>query len=324
MKQDSFLIAALVGFMFSLPASSQTLPGDGFNTYILKAVDHLYAKYPSKGYNISSAYTHEFQYGDGTVKSNNPPKTMCVAAVAEVISYALKFYVEETGDKTVMEYLPVATFNRMRPTDLRSHLWVDSHLASYGTADALVTFGIGKRVKFEELAPGSFLNINRNRPGKPPSGHAVVFIAYLDKDGRELTSYSKAAVGFKYWSAQGSGTNGDAGFAYRYAFLNTLPNQSGYCPDLGAGKKVDCWILNSRSSKMLNMGYMLAPAKWDKAKRDENFKKIRDGLYQQVRSKAPGALPFDDNISFAKFVARLDDVDTMQLNEKFAVEGANE
>lgn len=326
MRRKSILVAALAAsvFLLAFPASSQTLPADGFNKYVLKAVDHLQKTYPSKGYNVDRAYTHEFGYGDGKVKPTKMPMTMCVAAVAEAIAYAIKFYVDETDDRTVLEYLPVATFNRMRPTDLRSHLWVDKHLDSAGTADALVTFGIGKRVKFSELTPGSFLNINRNRPGKKPSGHAVIFISYLDKEGKELKKYSDDAVGFKYWSAQGTNNIGDAGYAYRYAFLNKLPQQKGYCPDLGKGKKVDCWIVNSQSSRMLNMGYMFAPTKWDKKKRDENFDAIRKGLYQQVRSKSPSALPFDDDISFEDFVARLNDVDTMQLNEKFAVEGANE
>ncbi|MEX0408005.1 hypothetical protein ABGN05_20305 [Aquibium sp. LZ166] len=306
-------------------AWAQTPPADSFNRYILRAVKHLQSTYPSKGYDINRAYSHKIAYNGDSINPTNPPRTMCVAAVAEAIIYAIKFYVEETGDKSVYEFLPASTWNSMRPRDLRSHIWVDGRLDAYGTADALVTFGIGKRVRFSELTPGSFLNINRNRPGKKPTGHAVIFLAYLDAKGNELTTYSDAAVGFKYWSAQGNGTTGDSGYAYRYAFLNKLPNQTGYCPQLPGGKKVDCWILNSKSSKYLNMGYMLHPSKWNRAVRDENLELIKRGLYEQTRSRSPLGIPeLDPEISYADFDAYLEENDTMKLNEIFPDDASTE
>lgn len=293
------------------------VPDDGFNRYILKAVDKLQAEFPSKGYDIHKAYTHPISYADGTVKPTDKPWTMCVAAVAETIVTAINLYIEETKDRSPYTFLPVENWNRMRPKDLRSHIWVDPKLDSYGTADALVTFGIGKRVKFDKLTPGSFINLNRNRPGRP-SGHAVIFISYLDDKGNDLNSYSDKVAGFKYWSAQGKGSNGDSGFAYRYAFLNRLPDQTGYCPSLGPGKKVDCWIINSRSSKMLNMGYMLKPTLWNATVRDRNLSDVVHGLYEQTRSRGINAIPgVSENIGFNDFVRTLEQTDTMSLNPNF-------
>lgn len=164
---------------------------DNFNKYILRAVEDLHQHYPSMGYNISKAYTHNIPYGNEEVKASSPPLTMCVAATAEVIITALNIYVAETGDKSVYTYFPASSWNRMRPKDIRSHIWVDPKLDSYGTADALVTFGVGKRVKFSELEPGSFVNFNRlNR-----TGHSVIFLGFIDSKGNILPQYSDEVRG---------------------------------------------------------------------------------------------------------------------------------
>ena len=316
----SVLVAVLC---VSAPASTAA-PKDGFNEYVLRAVKKLQGEYPSKGYDIHKAYTHTIPYADGTVQPTDAPWTMCVAAVAEAIITAINLYVEETGDRSPYTFLPVANWNRMRPTDLRAHIWVDPKLDSAGTADALVTFGIGKRVKFSELTPGSFINLNRNRP-KRPSGHAVIFLSYLDEKGNELSSYSNEAVGFKYWSAQGKANVGDAGYAYRYAFLNHVPDQKGNCPDLGPGKKVDCWIMNSKSTKYLNMGYMLMPSLWDKKIRDKNLSDVVYGLYEQTRSRGPNAiLTVPEDIQFVDFERALNDTDTMMLNPIFNADASTD
>ena len=55
-----------------------------FNKYILKAVDTLNKGDAHKGYDINSYFTKEINYGSEKIKSNNSPKTMCVAAVAEL------------------------------------------------------------------------------------------------------------------------------------------------------------------------------------------------------------------------------------------------
>jgi hypothetical protein len=62
------------------------LKGDEFNASILDAVTKLYEQWGGRGYDIDSYFTHNLQYGpDCCIKANNPPKTMCVAAAAEVI-----------------------------------------------------------------------------------------------------------------------------------------------------------------------------------------------------------------------------------------------
>src|SRR5262249_25761340 len=254
-------------------------------------------QFAGKGYNISKAYTHRIAYGDGFIEPTDPPYTMCVAAVAEAIITAINLYVSETGGKKPYSYLPAIGWNRMRPMEIRALIWVDTKLDSYGTADALVTFGVGKRVRFSEMTPGSFINLNRNRPGRRPSGHAVIFLNFIDAEGNELKSYGDKVAGFKYWSSQGVGNQGDAGFAYRYAFLNKA-NEQGFCPNLGPGKPIDCWIINSRSQKLLTTGYMFHPKKWDSAARDRNIQAILEGLYVQTRSRGPTFMGLPSDISF--------------------------
>jgi hypothetical protein len=311
MKVYSKFLSALIFLCLTSVAFADN--PDGFNKYILKAVEDINRNYPSKGYDINRAYTHDIAYGAETIKSSQQPLTMCVAATAEVIITALNIYAGETGDKSVYKYFPATSWNRMRPKDIRSHIWVDPKLDSYGTADALVTFGVGKRVKFSELEPGSFVNINRLNN----SGHSVVFIGFIDGKGEVLPQYSDKVMGFKYFSSQGKGTTGDAGFAYRYAFFAKDTNKP-YCPDLPAGKRRDCKIIWSTGQKLLNTGYMLMPSKWDAATRDKNLKDIAEGLYVQTRSRGPSALPgISDTLSETDFLKAIDEKDTMELNPAF-------
>ena len=311
MKINSRFLSAAI--FFSLSSVAYADNQNGFNKYILRAVEDINRNYPSKGYDISRAYTHNITYGSEAVKASQPPLTMCVAASAEVIITALNIYAAETGDKSVYTYFPATSWNRMRPKDIRSHIWVDPKLDSYGTADALVTFGVGKRVKFSELEPGSFVNINRlNR-----TGHSVVFMGFIDGKGEVLSKYSDKVMGFKYFSSQGKGTTGDAGFAYRYAFFAKDTNNP-YCPELPAGKRRDCKIIWSTGQKLLNTGYMLMPSKWDAATRDKNLKDIADGLYVQTRSRGPSALPgISQDLSEPEFLKAIDEKDTMELNPVF-------
>ncbi|NRP85222.1 hypothetical protein GFPCMMHI_01107 [Ensifer adhaerens] len=304
-----FVTSLLSGYCEDARAAE---PSDSFNKYILEAVQQLAHDYPSEGYDISKAYTHNIPYGSGVIKASEPPLTMCVAATAEIMITAINLYVKETGDKTPYTYLPPETWNRMRPTDIRSHIWVDPHLDAYGTADALVTFGIGKRVKFSELTPGSFVNINRTNK----SGHSVTFLGFLDAQGNELPSYSDKVAGFKYFSSQGKGHNGDAGFAYRYAFF-AKPNSTPVCPTLPPSKHRDCNIIWSTGQKMLNTGYVMMPSKWDAATRDKNFKAILAGFYKQNRSRGPDFLGLSKNLTETQFKDAILKTDTMQINPVF-------
>lgn len=226
-----------------------------FNGYILKAVDKIRAEYGLLGYNIKAVYTHDLDYGGlGTLKSTYGSLTMCVAAALEVILTAYDIYAEETGDRSVYEYLPFKSWNSLAATGIKSRIWVDPKLDAYGTADALNQFGMGELVPFSELQPGSFVNINRENG----TGHAVVFISYIDIKANELPKYDAAKVaGFKYFSAQGKEARGQGGFDYRYAFFA----KSG-CPTISYHR--DCGLIYSTSRKYLNTGTMWHPRDWRK------------------------------------------------------------
>lgn len=316
MKYHHFLFS-LIFYIFSHSTFAEELP-DNFNKYIVDAVKELYQKYPSMGYSKNQFYTHNIDYDGETVKASQAPLTMCVAATAEVIITALNLYVKKTGDKSVYTYFPAAGWNRMRPKDIRSHIWVDPRLNSSGTADALVTFGVGKKVKFSELEPGSFINFNRLNG----TGHSAIFLGFIDGKGEILPHFSDQVMGFKYFSAQGTGTTGDAGFAYRYAFFAKDANNP-YCPGLPAGKRRDCGIIWSANQKLLNTGYMLWRNKWDAGTRDNNLKKVVERLYAQTYNREISALPgIPNSLSKKEFLKAIDIKDTMVLNPIFASSNA--
>lgn len=77
-------------------------------------------------------------------------------------------------------------------------LWFCSKLFSPGPEDALVSFGMGKKIAPKDALPGDFVQIWRN----DKSGHSVIFIAWVkDRSGK--------TIGIHYWSTQTS-TNGIA------------------------------------------------------------------------------------------------------------------
>lgn len=226
-----------------------------FNSYLLKAVDVIENKWALLGYDKKGVFTHDLSFGQKTLKASYPPGTMCVAAQMEIIVTALNIYVEETRDSGVFTYLPAKHWISTQSKTFKDLVWVNS--GSQGTAYALKAYGMGKICSYKELIPGSFVNINRNNH----SGHAVLFISYIDKDGNELKKYSDKVKGFKYFSSQGKGI-GNGGFGYRYAFFGND------CPVVEAGKKRDCGLIYSEKQSLLNCGYMLLPKYWDKKQRD--------------------------------------------------------
>lgn len=223
-----------------------------FDKYVLKAVEYLYANYKMLGYDLNSLYTHDLPYGEYGLLTGTPgPKTMCVAAQIEVILTALDLYAKDTGKKSVFDFLPLRSWKSLTVNDIKGHIWVNSDFDSYGTADALSKFGMGELVPFEKLTPGSFLNYSRTTK----SGHAVVFLAFIDKDGKEYTTHNSSVIGFKYFSAQGVKDPATAGFDYRYAIFSKHG-----CPEMPY--KRDCDIIYSTSRKGLNAGRMWAPTSW--------------------------------------------------------------
>lgn len=225
-----------------------------FNKYILLSVEKIARERAGLGYNINSYFTQSpgLVYGnDRYVRANRPPLTMCVAAVSEVIIEALNIYGAQTGDVTPFQRLPMRSWNSGAVTDIRAWIFCFDTVKSNGTADALAKFGIGRKLPFEELLPGDFINLNRTNG----SGHATVFLGFINADYEDEEQYSSRVVGFKYFSAQGKGKP-DAGFAYRWAFFS--PN----CPPVNPNKPRDCNIEFSHNQAMLNSGRMHSPSSW--------------------------------------------------------------
>lgn len=229
---------------------------DYFNPYILKAVAELSATRAGLGYD-SASYTQNLKISGAELKATKPPKTMCVAAQVEIISRALAIYENETGSKEHWKHVPIVQWRSLQPYSLRGRIWLVKDSPSYGTASALDAFGMGKQMEFAQLQPGAFVNLNRQK-----TGHAVVFLGYLDNKGNEVQQYGPTVAGFKYFSSQGKPDNG--GFGYRYAFFNDAG-----CPTLSSDKKRDCGVIRSTSQKMLNSGQMLHPKFWNKKSRDQ-------------------------------------------------------
>ncbi len=225
---------------------------DGFNAEILTQVDKLARERAGLGYDLNSYFTRDLDYGpDGKIKANNAPLTMCVAAVAEVIICAMTELHARTGTTTPFAKLPIESWRRGTKTSIRAHIFMYEDVKSNGTAHALERFGIGVQVPFDALQPGDFINFNRENG----SGHACVFLGYLDGAGRDLSSYGPSVAGFRYFSAQGRGSS-DAGLGYRWAFF------AGKAPAKLPGKRMDRGIIFSKKPSLLCCGYMRHPDHW--------------------------------------------------------------
>ena len=124
-------------------------------------------------------------------------------------------------------------------------------LNSAGTGDAITHFGIGERVKFKDLEPGGFININRTTG----SGHSVTFLSFIDIKGNDVSQYNDSVVGFRYFGAQGHKEKGQGGLSYRHAFFSKYG-----CPDVPYQR--DCNVILSDDPHLLNVGQILDPKDW--------------------------------------------------------------
>jgi len=244
---------------YELRVGSRVAPAGGeplFDEWILAAVDHLATHWRLLGY-ADEALTHDLPYGDlGVVSASAPPHTMCVAAVLEVILTAFDLYAQQTGDSTIFDHLPLRSWQRLGTNDIRAHIWVNYELNSLGTADALSQYGIGENVPFELLAPGEFVNINRTTG----TGHAVVFLSFIDEEGNEYDVYNDRVIGFRYFSSQGGYAAGAGGLDYRYAIFATDEYEAGGYPPMPYNR--DIHIIRSSSQRLLNTGRMFARSHW--------------------------------------------------------------
>lgn len=225
---------------------------DGFNAEILAQVEALHRERKGLGYDIDSYFTRSLDYGpSGKIRANNPPLTMCVAAVTEVIVCALTGWYAATGKRGPFNKLPIDSWSRGTKASIRAHIFMYEDVKSNGTAHALDRFGIGRQLAFEDLQPGDFVNFNRENG----SGHACVFLGYLDAAGRDVSTHGPAVVGFRYFSAQGKGS-AEGGLGYRLAFF------AGKGPTSLPGKRLDRGIIYSKKPSLLCCGYMIHPDRW--------------------------------------------------------------
>lgn len=225
---------------------------DQFNDEILKAVASITTAWSGRGYDINSYFTHDLNYGpECCVTANHPPKTMCVAAVTEIIITALNAWYAQTGDRTPFDKLPLRSWRGGAKRDIRAHVFMYDGLNCNGTAHALERFGIGRQTSFSQLTAGDFINFNRAH-----SGHACVFLSYIDAAGNDLATFGTNVTGYRYFSSQGKGLP-DAGFGYRWAFFD------GHCPAaMPPGMRRDCGVIRSDNPTLLCCGHMLHPTKW--------------------------------------------------------------
>ena len=248
--------AAVGGYTLNVTLRAQFMaPSTLFASYMVEATSWIHENYGLLGYD-SAVLTHDFPYGDHGIipETGTPSKTMCVAAVMEIILTAMQLYEEDTGDASVWDYLPMSSYRYLGAGDLKAHLWVNyGDIDSGGSADALRHFGMGVNVPFERLMPGSVANINRTTG----TGHAVVFLAFIDIDGTEYDSYPSGVeiVGFKYYSSQGSSTPGSGGMDYRWAVFSDYG-----CPTMPGPR--DCNVIWSTSQHYFNTGVIYHPSQW--------------------------------------------------------------
>jgi hypothetical protein len=253
----AFFSLGLNFLLLSTAVNAQSNPP--LNGYVLRTVQMLAQTRAGLGYG-AAAFTRDLKFGDnGILKASNPPLTMCVAAQLEVLVESLNLYAGETGDYSPFHYVPRDTWEKLRPLDLRGEIWIVDHSPSHGAGDAFINYGMGERISFKELTPGSFLNLNRTNS----TGHAVIFLGYLDKDGNDLKSFSTQVAGFKYFSSQGK-SSPDAGFGYRWAFFSDMS-----CPTLSGNRKRDCGVIHSENANLLVSGFVKSPREWDQRKAAE-------------------------------------------------------
>lgn len=286
------------------------------NPYLLRAEKLLLKTDCNLGYDKNALYTHDLPF-DGGALSAGPlqPKSMCVAAMIEVICHALQLHYQEHHDDKIFTFLGKDSWQKLRPFDIKSHIWVDAKLDCSGTADAITAFGMGKRLHFSELRAGDFINLNRPRfrgHVEHPSGHAVLFLSYVDDNGKDIAMPDKAA-GFRYFSSQGSMN----GLAEKIAFFLKENNTKWYCQS-AVGKLADCGVILSDDQRDLNCGRLFTPEQWDAKKRDAYLASVKQKMYQQTKSKGPSYLGLSSDMSEDEFNAALLTLpDVMTLGAKY-------
>ena len=242
------------------------------NNLVEKTVENIRASYEGGGYDINSSFTHDLPYGESCcIKASNAKQTMCVAAVAEVIIDTIN----HRNEKSSFLKLPMSTWTKGTLTSARANLFMYKGTGSRGTGSALEKIGIGREKDFKDLVKFDFINFNRTNK----SGHAAVFLGYLDMDSKVVSKYDDNIIGFSYYSAQGKGKP-DAGFSDRYAYFD------GNCPEKPSAVKRDCGVIRSKNRVLLSGGELWDPIEW---KVEERTKSMISGVRSIIEGRFKGA-----------------------------------
>lgn len=271
------LSSAFISQVYASTLTDRCGKEDDFNVCVLAAVELVHQNREGKGY-ADAYFTQDLDYGPtpGVIKASaKQPKTMCVAAVSEVLITALNIYYNNTRDEKPFADLPASRWNGWSARDIRDYMW--ENRGSHSAGDAFETFGIGRKLDFSELRPGDFLSFDRGNN----SGHSTIFISYLDNDYNELATFGPTVAGFKYYSSQLSGT---AGFAYRWAFF-TGSDGKGVCtkPDSHPDKFRDCFGGGVLKQHVRNRGGRVnMPQNWHVRENTERLVASLDAVLRPV------------------------------------------
>lgn len=118
--RHGLVILAIIIFADSVWCANAKAQQDSFNTYVLKSVQMLYATRKGGGYDMEQALTRDLLYRENdqccvtavpTPKPGDDHKTMCVAAVHEIIVEAVNFYAKDNATNTAsLSKLPLIAF----------------------------------------------------------------------------------------------------------------------------------------------------------------------------------------------------------------------
>jgi hypothetical protein len=294
------------------------------------------------GYHLGRYYTRNLNYGSevGAIKAAKnaeKPWTMCNAAVAETLIEAINEYAAHnvgwspqsvisselwnrkgfTGIRThlfsesLLEYPPLEEIYKNSPKDIPASLRtdIDKMHSQESMAKAFEKLGIGRRINFSDAKPGDVISFDRTNDSiagpRPGAGHSVVFLGFLDRSQNLRSEYSEATVvGFRYFSAQGSESDGGLGERSAY-FRGFCPLRVGYhlpedkskvgCADRvdnpakrakspfeKPGEKTDCCV-NRTGVYGPRVGRVLAPGSWTFAAKHADLSKEYAGLQARIK-----------------------------------------
>ena len=130
------------------------------NSVILRTTEQMERELGGRNYDINSSFTEDLHYGDACcIPATNGGKTMCVAAVAEVLIRTLNEVGKEVSE--VFVKFPISHWKQSKYLNIRPHLYQFKGVQSRGPGDALSRFGIGEIVPFDRMLGGDVLAFSR-------------------------------------------------------------------------------------------------------------------------------------------------------------------